>query len=341
MARLIAGKLGERIPGTAFVVENRPGAGTLLAAENVARAAPDGASFLYASTSTLITLLVNRGSGLDPVRDFAAVTMAQSSPLLMVSRPDFPTKTLPELLALARQRPVTVSHPGTGGINHLAMALLMQRTGVEFTLVPYNGNQPSLTALVRGDVDVAHDSFFATKGLLANNSIRPIAVTSAQPAAAMPAVPTVAATVPGYEVLFWGGLMAPRGMPEPILDRMAAEVDTILHLPRGGGAGRQLRRRRGRPRPRALRQGHRRGLGALGRGGAGDRPEGRLIPRPAGEAAVPAGYRGLSPSRKAIASSSTRTASMTGTTGRASNTKAGSIEQNLWTASGSSQSSIM
>jgi tripartite-type tricarboxylate transporter receptor subunit TctC len=231
MARLIAGKLGERIPGTAFVVENRPGAGTLLAAENVARSAPDGGSFLYASTSTLITLLVNRGTGLDPVRDFATVTMAQSSPLLMVSRPDFPAKTLPELLALARQRPVTVSHPGTGGINHLAMALLTQRTGVDFTLVPYTGNQPSLTALVRGDVDVAHDSFFATKGLLANNSIRPIAVTSAGPAAAMPAVPTVAATVPGYEVLFWGGMMAPRGVPEPILDRMAAEVDAILHLP--------------------------------------------------------------------------------------------------------------
>ena len=109
MARLIAGKLGERIPGTAFVVENRPGAGTLLAAEHVARAAPDGATFLYASTSTLITLLVNRGSGLDPVRDFAAVTMAQSSPLLMVSRPDFPARTLQELLALARQRPVPVS----------------------------------------------------------------------------------------------------------------------------------------------------------------------------------------------------------------------------------------
>jgi len=231
MARLIAGKLGERIPGTAFVVENRPGAGTLLAAENVARAAPDGASFLYASTSTLITLLVNRASGLEPGRDFAPVTMAQSSPLLLVSRPDFPAKTLPDLLALARQRPVTVSHPGSGGINHLAMAMLTQRTGVDFTLVPHTGNQPSLTALLRGDVDVASDSFFATKGLLANGSIRPIAVTSAGPSAAMPEVPTVAATVPGYEVLFWGGLMAPRGTPEPILDRMASEVDAILRLP--------------------------------------------------------------------------------------------------------------
>ena len=233
MARLLATKLGEAMPGTSFVVENRPGAGTLLAAEYVARAAPDGTTFLYASTSTLITLLVNRGSGLNPTQDFAAVAMAQSSPLLLVSRPDFPARTLAEVIALARARGgrLTVSHPGTGGINHLSLAVLMQREGIELTLVPYNGNQPSLTALVRGDVELASDSLFATRSLLDSGTLRSIAVTSAQRLPGMPELPTFAETVPGYEVSFWGGLVAPRGTPEPILERLNGAVDAVLRQP--------------------------------------------------------------------------------------------------------------
>ena len=233
MARLLAARLGERLPGTAFLVENRPGAGTLLAAEHVARAAPDGHTFLYASSSTLITLLVNRGAGLNPTQDFAAVAMAQSSPLLLVSRPDFPARTLPEVIRLARERPgrLTVSHPGTGGINHLSLAVLMRREGIELTLVPFNGNQPALTALVRGDVDLASDSLFATRTLREAGTIRPIAITSAGRSPAMPEVPTFAEAMPGYEVTFWGGLLAPRGTPEAVLDQLNREVDAVLRLP--------------------------------------------------------------------------------------------------------------
>jgi len=232
MARLVGNKLSERMPGTAFVVENRPGAGTLLAAEYVARSAPDGSTLMYASSSTVVSPLVNRTSTLDLPRDFATVAMAQSSPLLLVSRADFPAKTLPELIALAKRRPgITISHPGSGGINHLSLAVLMQQTGVEFTLVPFNGNSPSLTALVRGDVEVASDSLFATKPLLENGSIRAIAITSAERSPNLPDVPTFAEAVPGYEVLFWGGFLAPRGTPEPVLDRLNREIDAVLKLP--------------------------------------------------------------------------------------------------------------
>ena len=233
MARLIAGKLNERLQGVSFTVDNRPGAATLVAAEHVARAAPDGTTLLYASLSTLIAPLVNRGSTLDPPRDFAAVAMAQSSPLLLVSRPDFPARTLAQVIALAKERPgrVTVSHPGSGGINHLSMAMLTRQTGAEFTLVPYNGNSPSLTALVRGDVDLASDSPFAARSLLDQGAIRAVATTGAQRSPVMPDVPAFAETVPGYEVMFWGGLLAPRGTPEPILDRLNREVDAVLRLP--------------------------------------------------------------------------------------------------------------
>ena len=233
MARLIAGKLNERLQGASFVVDNRPGAATLVAAEHVARAAPDGTTLLYASLSTLIAPLVNRGSALEPPRDFAAVAMAQTSPLLLVSRPDFPARTLAQVIALAKERSgrVTVSHPGTGGINHLAMAMLTRQTGAEFTLVPYNGNSPSLTALVRGDVDLASDSPFAARSLLDQGAIRAVATTGARRSPVMPDVPAAAETVPGYEVLFWGALLAPRGTPEPILDRLNREVDAVLRLP--------------------------------------------------------------------------------------------------------------
>ncbi|MBK1661184.1 Bug family tripartite tricarboxylate transporter substrate binding protein, partial [Paracraurococcus ruber] len=233
MARLLAQKLNERLPGSVFTVENRPGAATLVAAEYVARSAPDGTVLLYASLSTLIAPLVSRAATLDPVRDFAPVAMAQSSPLLLVARADSPLRTLADVLALARERPgrVTVSHPGQGGINHLSMAMLMQATGTEFTLVPYTGNAPSLTALVRGEVDLASDSIIAARSLLEAGQLRPIAVSSAGRAAALPAVPSFAETVPGYEVGFWGGVLAPRATPQPLLDRLNRELDAVLRQP--------------------------------------------------------------------------------------------------------------
>ena len=232
MARLLSQRLSDRL-GQPFVVENRPGAGTLLAAELVARAAPDGHVLMYASSSTIITPLINRSSTLDPTRDFAAVALCQASPLILVANKDFPARTIQDVVALARQRPgqITVSHPGAGGINHLSVEVLARREGVSFTLVPFTGNQPSLTALMRGDVNLASDSYFATRPLLENGSIRAIATTGLRRSPVLPNVPTVAETLPGYEAIFWSGFLAPRGVPEPILERLNREVQDILKQP--------------------------------------------------------------------------------------------------------------
>jgi tripartite-type tricarboxylate transporter receptor subunit TctC len=233
MARMLGAKLSDRLGGQPFIVENRPGAGTLLAAEMVARAAPDGYTLMYASSSTVITPLINRGSTLDPPRDFAAVSLAQSSPMIVVANRDFPGRTLPEIAALARERPgrITISHPGVGAINHLSIAMWMRREGIEFTLVPFNGNQPSLNALMRGDVDLAHDSLFATRPLLEAGRIRAVAVTGARRSPVWPEVPTFAESLPGFAVEFWSGFLAPARTPQAILDRLNAEVDAVLKLP--------------------------------------------------------------------------------------------------------------
>ena len=114
---------------------------------------------------------------------------------------------------------------------HMMRMLLMRRTGIEPTLVPYTGNQPSITALMRGDIDVAHDGLFAPRAQLEAGSLRAIAVTSAERAPAYPNVPTFAETVPGHVVGFWGGMFAPRGTPEPILERMNTELNAIMRLP--------------------------------------------------------------------------------------------------------------
>jgi tripartite-type tricarboxylate transporter receptor subunit TctC len=233
IARLLAQKLAERIPGSSFIVENRPGASTLVAADHVARAAPDGTTFFYTSPSTQIAVLVNRTTNIDPMAALLPVVMAQSAPLALVSRPDFPARSVAEFIALARERGprLTISNPGTGAVNHLAMVLLMRRTGIEPTLVPYNGNQPSITALIRGEVDLAHDGLFTPRAQLQERTLRAIALTGTERSPLYPEVPTFAETLPGYEVGFWGGLLAPRGTAEPVMDRLAAEVEAILALP--------------------------------------------------------------------------------------------------------------
>ena len=233
MARLLVGKLNERVQGTTFLVENRPGAATLVAAEQVSRSAPDGATLMYTSNSTFLAPLFNRAVTLDPVRELAPVIMAQSAPLLLLSRPDSPAKTLADVIAMARQRPgqVTVSNPGIGGINHLAQALLAHQTGTTFVNVPYTGNAPSLTALVRGDVDFANDGTVSARSFIDNKQLRPIAVSSAERSPILPDVPTFAETLPGYVVNFWGAILAPQATPAALQDRIHAEVAAVLRLP--------------------------------------------------------------------------------------------------------------
>lgn len=233
MARLLASRLGDRMGGATFVVENRPGAGTLLAADYVARAAPDGHVLMYTSTSTVTAPLLSRSATLDPTRDLAAIAMAQIGPLVLLCRPDHPARSLADVIAMARAQPgrITLSHPGNGGINHLSLGVLTQQLGIEFNLIPYAGNHPSLTALVRGEVELASDSPATSRPLVDAGTLRAIALTSAERFPLMPDIPTFAETVPGYDVTFWAGMLAPRATPAPILDRLHEQIRAVLELP--------------------------------------------------------------------------------------------------------------
>ncbi|MBM3586371.1 MAG: tripartite tricarboxylate transporter substrate binding protein [Alphaproteobacteria bacterium] len=233
MARLVAGKLNERPPGTSFIVENRPGAATLVAADQVSRATPDGMTLMCTSNCTIIAPLVNRGSTFDPMRDFAPIVLAQEAPMLLLVRPESAIRTVAQMIEAARHAPgrLTVSHPGTGANNHLTMALFQRETGTEFTLVPHTGNAPSLTALVRGDVYFAYDGTVSARSFVDSGPLRPIAVTGAQRLAIMPDVPTFAETLPGHVLMFWGGLFAPRATPTSLLNRIHAEVNEVLRQP--------------------------------------------------------------------------------------------------------------
>jgi tripartite-type tricarboxylate transporter receptor subunit TctC len=188
---------------------------------------------MFTSPSTMIAILVNRITTIDPMQALVPVVMASSAPLALICRPDFPARNVAEFIALAQERGprLTISNPGMGAVNHLAMALLTRRTGIEPTLVPYSGNQPSITALMRGEVDLAHDGLFTPRAQLQDGTLRALALTSVERSPLHPEIPTFGETLPGYEVGFWGGLLAPRGTPDAIMDRLAAEVDMVLRQP--------------------------------------------------------------------------------------------------------------
>jgi len=233
LARLLSAHLPEHFPGGSFVVENRPGAGTLIAAEHVARAPADGHTLLYTSTSTVIASLVNPNARIDALEQFSPVAVATSLAMLLTTRTASPLRTMSDVIEAAKRTNgrLTVSHPGAGAINHLSLVLLMRQAGIELTLVPFVGNQPSLNACLRGDVDLASDSLFGARSLLEAGQLRPIALSSAYRLATHPDIPTFAETIPGYEVTTWNGLLAPRGTPEPIMDALNHAVDSILRRP--------------------------------------------------------------------------------------------------------------
>ncbi len=227
IARMLAADLTETF-GHNVMVDNRGGAGTVLGTEIVARAPADGHTLLVNTPSYTINGGV-RKLPYDSINDFAPVGLIAVTPLMLITHPSLPVRSVKDLLALAQSRPgqLIYASSGQGSPTHMGMELL-RFSGVRMTHVPYKGAAPALVDLVGGHVQLMQTSVIVAKPHTSTGRLRAIAVTTARRTAAMPDVPTMAETIPGYEVLNWWGLMAPAKTPMPVIERLNAEVAKVM-----------------------------------------------------------------------------------------------------------------
>ncbi len=229
-ARLLAQALSDRL-GQPMVIENRPGAGGNIAAEAVARATPDGYT-LFMATSGIIgaNKALYRSLPFDPVRDFAPISQVAFVPNMLVVGPSMPARTIAELIERVKARPgeVTYGSAGIGTSQHMAGALLAQRAGLNMIHVPYRGGAPANTDLVSGKIDFIMSPLVEVLPQIRAGTLRPLGVTTRNRSPLFPEVPTIAETMPGFEIALWSGLMAPAGTPAAALQRLALETAAVL-----------------------------------------------------------------------------------------------------------------
>lgn len=230
--RFIAQRLSQ-VWSQSVVADNRPGAGGAIAAETVARAAPDGYTLLMTSSGLSITPSIMKLS-YDPIKDLLPVTLAVVSPGVMVVHPSIPVKNVKELIAFAKARPgeLFYSSSGQGSGQHLSMALFCQMTGVKMTHVPYKGTAPSITDLVGGRIAVTVASVISTRPMFTTGKLRALAVVGAKRTPALPEYPTVAESgVPGYGFDNWYALFLPGATDKGIAVKLQEAVARILLEP--------------------------------------------------------------------------------------------------------------
>jgi tripartite-type tricarboxylate transporter receptor subunit TctC len=229
VARIIAQSLSSRF-GQQFVVENRPGAGSNIATEAAAKAAPDGYTLLLISVSAAINAALDRDLNFSVARDIAPVGGIMRVPGVMEVSPSFPAKTVPEFIAYAKANPgkINMASAGNGTLQHLCGEMFMQMTGVKMVHVPYRGSPAALTALMAGDAQVTFDPLPSSIELIRSAKLRALAVTSATPAEALPGIPTVGQYVTGFEATAWYGLGAPTKTPSEIVQKLNVATNAAL-----------------------------------------------------------------------------------------------------------------
>ena len=233
LGRLLAVSMQEKL-GQSVVVENKPGAGTVLAASLVAKSPADGYTLLLASNSTLVLNPVIRDKlSYHPINSFTPIAMVADMQLLLVTGPSGPS-SLAAVVAQAKADPNALNYGsfGTGSTVHFAAELLKSAAGIQMTHVPYNGSGPSLTALMGGQVSMSSDTIVASMPLIKAGKIRPLAVFSSQRLKALPDVPTMGeAGYPNVELSSWFALMAPKDLPAPVRQKLEKTLADVLAQP--------------------------------------------------------------------------------------------------------------
>jgi tripartite-type tricarboxylate transporter receptor subunit TctC len=233
VARLIGQSLSARL-GQPFVVENRPGAGGNIATESVVKAAPDGYTLLLLNTPDAINATLYDNLNYNVVRDIAPVADVAHMPGIMVMNPALPPKTVPEFVAYTKANPgkVNMASAGVGSSGHLAGELFKMMTGADMVHVPYRGGAPALADLLGGQVQVFFGVLASSMGHIRAGRLRALAVTTATRSPALPDVPAVAESVPGYEASGWSGIAAPKDTPKDIIDTLNQAINAALADPK-------------------------------------------------------------------------------------------------------------
>ena len=234
IARAIAQGL-EPLLGTPVVAENRPGAGGNIGTELVAKSAPDGYTLVAATSGTqTINPHLYEHLPFDPIKSFAPIALAGFTTNVLVVRSDSPVKTLKELIDYAKANPGKLNYgsAGVGSSPHLAGELFKSMTGTDIVHIAYKGSTPSVTGVLAGQVDLMFTGLTSVSSYVQAGRLRVLSVNAAKRSSALPNVPTAAeAGLPGFDLSFWIGLLAPAGTPQPIVDRLASETIKVLHQP--------------------------------------------------------------------------------------------------------------
>ncbi len=232
VARSLAPHFTERW-GQQVVVDNRPGAGATLGADLAAHAVPDGQTLLLANTALAINATLFKKLPYDAVKDFAPISLVATQPSVLVVNTAVPVKTVKELIVLAKAKPGALNYAssGNGTPPHLSAAMFENMTGVSLNHVPYKGAAPALTDLLAGQVQLMFATIISATPQLQTGRIRAIAVTSAKRSPAMPNVPTVAETVPGFEAIAWFMLLAPAKTPDALVQRISRDAVAVVTRP--------------------------------------------------------------------------------------------------------------
>jgi tripartite-type tricarboxylate transporter receptor subunit TctC len=233
LARIMGQALSERL-GQQFVIDNRPGAGNNIGTEVVVNSPPDGYTILLVNPANGINATLYKKLPFNFLRDIAPVAGITRVPNVMEVNPNFPAKTVPEFIAYAKANPgkVNMASSGNGTSVHLSGELFMAMTGVKMTHVPYRGAGPALTDLIAGTTDVMFDNLPSSIEFIRGGKLRALAVTTDKRNPALPDVPTVADTVPGYEASAWFGIGAPKNTPQEIIAKLNKAVNDALADPK-------------------------------------------------------------------------------------------------------------
>jgi len=234
MARLISGKLEQRL-GKTFIIENKPGAGSIIAATSVQKAAPDGHTLLMAPAPTMaVNVSLYKNLPYDPTTDFALIGLLSGTPFVLMVNVDLPVHSVPDLLAYAKANSdkMTFASAGPGVPHHLFMELFKGMTGMKASHVPYRGSLPALNDLVAGHIPMMFSDLGPATGLIEGKRVRVLGISTKTRHPSFPDIaPLGEVGVPGYEAVSWQAMAAPAQTPKPVLDKLNSEITAVLALP--------------------------------------------------------------------------------------------------------------